>query len=293
MTRNTEGHRSDTTERVRSSSGQTSDLDPRAFNYFVNGVIYEQAGHPVNAVKEYRRALQYQQDSYEIRFSCALVLNKLHRYEEILDILEAIDPEDVAVYRLRAMAYGGLGKAGSVRTEFLKAVALDSLDKGPYSYLAGFYQNIGDIDSTIWAFQNLARLSPDDFTIWYKIGKLQTEKGNITAAKDAFKKSIGLSRKRMNILSFVLLAELYENEGQPDSVLETCEAALQIDPDNIVLNRYLAAFYLKSDSLEHALKYARKVVEVSPLDRTAVRRVGLIYYGLDSLQAADSVFRYL
>jgi len=60
-----------------------------------------------------------------------------------------------------------------------------------------------------------------------------------------------------------------------------------------VVNRELSVLYVRIDSLDQAVTYAKKVTELSPLDRTGIRRLGLIYYGIDSLQLADSVFTSL
>jgi len=50
---------------------------------------------------------------------------------------------------------------------------------------------------------------------------------------------------------------------------------------------------VRHDSLNAALPYARRVVEATPLDRDAVRRLGVIYFSVDSLDQADSILTYL
>ncbi len=269
------------------------DLDPRAFHYYVNATILEQAGQIAHASENYRRALQYHPDSHEIRLSFARTLLKLRHFQHVIPALEVIEPEDADVYRLRAAAYRALGQADSTRAAYLHLVELDPFNRGAYAFLAASYRQSEDLDSAIWACRNLARLQPNDHEIWYELGKMQAGKQEYAAARESFRRSIEVRADETNILAFAQLGDLYQAEGFTDSALAVYETALEIDPENLVLNRYMAAFYVEADSLIRALPYARKVVEISPQDRSAARRVGILYYALDSLRTADSIFSYL
>lgn len=265
-------------------------INPKAFHYYTNGVLFELSGYIREAAEGYKRALQFHPDSYEIRYSFARMLVYLKRYEDIPAALEPIEPRDVDVYSMLASAYRNLGENDSARAAYLQVVALDSLNRRAYGYLASSYQTLGDLDSLTWAYRNMARLAPDDFALQYELGKLYTRGGHIDAAREALARSIELEPGAGNILAYVRLGDLYQSAGQPDSVAITLKAALVVAPDDIVLNRYMTSYYIDRDSLLEALPYARTMARLAPDDHAARHRLALVYFGLDSLDQADSIF---
>ncbi len=269
------------------------DLDPRAFRFYVNAAILEQVGQIDHASDNYKRALQYYPNSHEIRSSFARTLLRMQKFADVISALEVIEPEDALVYRLRASAYRAMGKADLTRAAYRRLVELDPLSRGAYAFLTSSYRQSDDLDSAIWAMRNLARLQPNDPEIWYELGKLQADKQDYAAAREAFRRSIEVRKAETNVLAFAQLGDLYQAEGHTDSAIAVYEEALEIAPDNLVLNRYMAAFYLEADSLARALPYALKTAKVSPQNRSAARRVGILYFALDSLGVADSVFNGL
>ena len=278
---------------VVAAEAPADDLDPRAFRYYVNAIILEQAGEITHASENYKRALQYHPNSHEIRLSFARTLLRLQKFQDVIAALEVIKPKDADVYRLRAAAHRAMGQADSTRASYLRLVELDPRSRGAYAFLAASYRKSNDLDSAIWACRNLARLMPNDHEIWYELGKMQASRQKYAAAKESFRRSIEVRADETNVLAFAQLGDLYQAEGFADSALAVYETALEIDPENLVLNRYMAAFYVEADSLDRALPYARKVVEISPQDRSAARRVGILYFALDSMGLADSVFSNL
>ncbi|MDH3892822.1 MAG: tetratricopeptide repeat protein [candidate division Zixibacteria bacterium] len=268
-------------------------IDPRAFHYYANAVIFELAGHIPEAAEGYKRALQYHPDSYEIRYSFARMLMYLKNFVDIPEALEVIDPKDGDVYSLLATAYRSQGLEDSARWAYLHVVAQDSLDRRAYAHLASFYHNAGDMDSVLWAYHNMARLEPSDPALQYELGKMYAQRGDNERAREHLRKSIELEPTKRNILAFVRLADLYQITQQPDSASATLQAALAAAPDDLIINRYLANYYLELDSLHNALKYVSKLTELEPGDRSVKHRLGLIYFGLDSLSRSKAIFASL
>jgi tetratricopeptide (TPR) repeat protein len=278
--------------RTHSTSPETDPerIDPRAFNYYVNAVIFELSGHLPEAAEGYKRALQYHPDSYEIRYSFARMLLHLRDYADISEALGPIDPKDAPVYNLLASAYRSQGLTDSTRWAYLHTVAQDSLDRRAYAYLAASYHNVGDQDSVFWAYRNMARIEPFDFSLQYELGKINAQRGDNEQARTHLMKSIEMEPSEVNILSYVRLADLYQATEQPDAASATLQAALEVAPDDLIINRYLANYYLERDSLHIALKYVSKLTELAPDDKAAQHRLALVYYGLDSLDNAQAIF---
>ena len=268
-------------------------IDPRAYDLYVNGLIYEEIGDLRAAVQSYTDALQFYPNSYEIRYSLGAAYYQVRQYHDAIAVLDVIEPEDADVYTLRGASYLALGLVDSAKIAFTELVHIDPENTMGYSYLAGIYRQQADLDSLIWSYEHLTRLRPDNERQWRELGRLQVEAGDYEEARNSFQQSLNQVNDATNILSYVGLAELLQEEGQIDSALSVYKAAIHLDPDNVVLNRELAIAYYQMDSTAEAVPYAKHLVELSPDDRTAIRRLAMIYMGTDSLKSADSLFNIL
>lgn len=266
-------------------------IDSRGYNIFVSAILMEQIGNLRVAADQYNKALEYFPESYVIRLSYARVLFTMEQYFEALTVLAPIYPEDVPVYELRGSCYRSVGEDDSARASFLQLVGLDDNNSMAYSYLAGDYRRFRNLDSLIWAYQNLTRIRPDNYRLLGELAKLQAQKGNVEVAKQSFRKSIEANSSLHNTLAFTGLGELYQLTGDLDSAMTVFKQGLLADPNSVLLNRIVVSQYWQSDSLAKALPYALRLAKLSPLDRAESRRVGIIYYGLDSLDLADSVLQ--
>jgi len=268
-------------------------IDPRAFHYYINGLLYEGIGNYAKAAGSFKSALKYHPESYEIRFSLAEAYYNLRRYDQAVDVLKDITPADADVQLLRGASYASMGMPDLAHAAYLELARLEPNSSTAYSHLAGYYRQKGDSDSLVWAYENLARTHPENERIWRELGRLQAQQGDYSAARESFERSVTIRGDRTNILSYLGLAELYLIQEKTDSAVAAYKAALEVEPYNVVANRELAAIMVRLDSLQAALPYSRRVVEASPLDRDAVRRLGVIYFSVDSLDQADSILTYL
>ncbi len=279
------------------SGGELTDraemISPQAFFSYMNGVIYEEEGMLAQAAQSYRRALRVHPDSYEIRYNYARVLYMLRSFHDAVAVLESIEPVDAEAYRLRAAAYRALGNSDSAHDAYLGAVGLDSTQAGLYSYLGAYYQQVGQVDSAIWAFRHLARLEPSDHLIPYELGKLLADQDDLEEAEQAFRSSLSINDSRENLMAYIRLGDVFRMQGQTDSAVALFRRAHGLDSTNLLLNRLLVAHYIEADSFSVALPYARAIAGLAPDEEAGVRRLGMIYYVMDSLDQADSVFSRL
>jgi tetratricopeptide (TPR) repeat protein len=265
-------------------------ISAQAFFPFINGVLYDEMGLHAQAAQSYRRALQVYPDSYEIRYDYALALYRLRSFEDVIFTLESIEPVDAEVHRLRAAAYRALGKRDSAVEAYVASINLDSTQSAVYSYLAKHYQEAGKLDSAAWAYRHLARLEPSDHLITYELGKLLADQGKLREAAEAFRSSLETADGKQNLMSYIRLGDVYRLMGFDDSSVAVFQRGHDLDSTNLLLNRLLAAHYIEADSFSVALPYARRIAEQAPDEPSGVRRLGVIYYVLDSLDQADSIF---
>jgi tetratricopeptide (TPR) repeat protein len=269
-------------------------LSSRAVNDYLTGLVLSAFDEPDSAVAYYQQALAFYPRSYEIRYGLAEAYFALRQPAAALDALNGIPDKDASVYLMEGTCHRALGDEDSARAAYVAFVKLDPSNPMVLSYLVGAFLRKNDIDSTIWAYRNLAHYAASDNPrVWNELAKLEAQQGRLDSAEVAFSQSLELDTTVTNIMALVGLGEVYEQSGKLDSAAMTFNRGLRIDPDNIVLHRELIMHYLRQDSLAEALPHSQAEVRLAPLDRSGVRRLGLIYYGLDSLGKADSIFSYL
>lgn len=135
-------------------------------------------------------------------------------YEELVDKY----PDDKDAYIRLAQAYNNwpLRDTRSSATYLLKAIEVDPMLKGAYNELAYRYDELGILDSSIWAINQYIRLAPDEPN------------------------------------PYDSRAELHERNGQVEQAIESYEKALAIDPDYGSSMKNLAYLYLFTDNAEKA-----------------------------------------
>jgi len=268
-------------------------INERAYHYYVNGIIFQQLRDYVNAAKSLEKARKFWSDSYEIDFSYAQVLLRLNKPRTSLEVLESISPLNAEIYNLRASCYRLLKNESKAAISYLELIKIDSTDSRAYSFVAGYYRRENNLDSTLWAYQQMARLRPDNYRLFNEIGRLLELIGEINEAKDAFLHSIDINSSSTNILAVLGLASLYESEKLLDSAVSSLNIGLQMEPDNPVIHRQLSGLYARMDSIQLALPHALRLTELQPDNVASFRMLGLLFLSADSLDQADSIFTSL
>jgi tetratricopeptide (TPR) repeat protein len=264
-------------------------INREAIDNYSSGLILEELGNIGGAVEHYLAALAVYPDSYEIRLSLGGAFFKARRYVETLDALIPAERKGAEGFALMAAACRGLGLDDSACMFYLKVLALEPNNSMAYSYLAGYYRLAGNVDSTIWAYENLARMQPDNYRILQEIAKLYAQTDRKDSAKIALMKSLTVQNDATNMLAYLGLAQLYVEESKFDSARDILSAGLSREPQNLMVLRELLSVSVQLDSLEQALGYAKEISRLTPLDFQAKRRESILYFGCDSLKQADSV----
>lgn len=271
-------------------TGVGQSFNPLAYNAYVNAILLEQMGDLYSAAENYKLALSYYPESYEIGYSLAEVLYRLREPQKALDQLSTLKDFDATGYRLQAACYQALGNPEQARRAFLKLVELEPDNAQAFSFLATAYRARNDIDSTLWSYEHLTEIDPSNYRVLNEMGRLQAQRGEIEKAKSSFQRSLEASSTPENMMAIAGLGEIYALANQADSAELIYKRGLEIDPENILLHRQLVGIYVDRDSFNLALPHAQKIVELAPLDRPSVRRLALLYFRIGSFDKADSIF---
>jgi len=271
----------------------SQEMDLRAYNFFVNGLLYEGIGDLENAAISYRKAYRVYPDSYEIGLTLAEVLYRMRRPDQALEVLGQVSLKTVDFFQLEGACYQQVGNERAAKDAYLNAIALDSTQENAYIFLAGYYRRRNNLDSTAWTYEQLIRLQPENYELRNELGKMLVFGGRSEQAREVFRESIRTNSSIDNVMAYVSLGELYEIDKQTDSAKAILKEGLEIAPGNALLNRGMVRLYLEEDSVLQAIPFVRALAEASPEDTDASRRLGIMYFSVDSLAQADSVFSSL
>jgi len=273
--------------------GEPEPIDNHAFHYFVNGLLYEGEGDLPNAAESYRLAWEFYPESAEIGLAYARALAQTQQYPLALEALEKIVVPSSELFSLRALCNKQMGNTEQAKADYLELVKFDSTNNLGYMFLASYYQRKQDNDSVEWAMENLARTMPDRYEVLNELAKVQTAKGEVEAARRTYRRSLELAPPRVNTDALMNLADLFNREGQIDSILALFGAAVEEEPSNALLHMEVARLLLNRDSISQALPHLWSVVRLQPSDFLARRRLAIVLMSVDSLQVADSILTTL
>jgi tetratricopeptide (TPR) repeat protein len=193
----------------------------------------------------------------------------------------------------------GLTQTLAAEGQLDKAVALlaEEVKKSPnnnqlhYLY-ASTAALAGRYDTAIEEFQRLATVNPKVPQIYMALGNSYRLKGDYPNALSALNKAASLAPK--DPTPIVAQAEVFTRSGRSPQALEKYRAALQIAPDNATLLNNVA--YLLADtggSLDEALKYARRALQIDSKQPRYSDTLGWIYFKQKLNDSALQVFRTL
>ncbi len=267
-------------------------IDYRAYEHYVNGTIFESLGDYYQAGREYARALDIIPRSNEIRYSYANVLKNLKDYRGAISNAKKIEPRDADTWVLLGDSYRALGKFDSSLASYTEAVKLDSQLVNAYYFIGAFYQQLNNLDSAIWAYEHVAKLT-ENYQAYLQLANMQLQAGEIDAARDNYLHSIELDSSAENVRSYLGLSAIYEEAGDLEKGKYYMEMAAERKPDDpLILNR-LMNFYQDDREYGKALDIAKQLWDIGPADYGIARRMGVLYFNLDSLNKADSIFNDL
>ncbi len=267
-------------------------VDPRAFTYFTNGTLLELMGNLPMANRQFEEALKYYPGSAEIRYSYASSFLGMNDYSRALREAQKISPRDLRAWLLLGDCYRAQGNNDSAMAAYGTSLKYDSNDAAVYNFMGAYYQQINNFDSAIWAYENIARIVPS-YQIYQEIANLNMRARKPDEALKYYTLSISLDSSTDNVRSYLGLSAVLETRGDVIGAKKYLETAVALSPQNTFILSRLLGFYQDTHEYGKALTTARSLISLTPDDRNAIRRLGVLYYDADSLKPADSIFKSL
>ncbi|HID55141.1 TPA: tetratricopeptide repeat protein [Candidatus Poribacteria bacterium] len=261
------------------------------------GLFYFESGMIGDAVKWYLQALSNATSADLIVDAsinlaiCYLKMGKLKEAENILEQAAEISPDNPYLMYNLGIIYLKMGRYERAVGKFMRCLDVEELSADARMGLGLCYAKMNRRREAIGEFEEVAKLRPDDPQVWYNIGVLAFESGELDRSKEAFRrakelgykggieeflKAIAGMRKREAKLAYNEGVSLQRDERYEEAI-EAFKKALQLDPK--MKRAYLnAAFCLsRLDNPEGAIEMLNKALEADPDFFEAHFNLGVIY----------------
>lgn len=137
--------------------------------------------------------------------------------------------------------------------------------------------------------RSLLALRQEDAEIWFMIGRTEAALGNLAAAEEAFRRTIGLSP--WATVAYENLAWVAGQRGDVDTQVSIWRQLAHLQPDSVKVSEHLAAAYLRQNRPARALATAERLLQKTPEDANAWYWKGMALASLERPMAAIEAFQ--
>jgi tetratricopeptide (TPR) repeat protein len=209
----------------------------QAMDHFINGSMLETKGDYPGAVKEYEKALSFD--------------------------------ESAGIYYALAKSYYLLGKYSPALQNGKKAAELDPQEKEYHSLLGDIYSLTHQPDSAAYMYERIIALDSSDVSALYRLAGAY-EKNKPSQSIDIYHKILTEIGPEWSVL--IRLAELNEKLGRIGEAAGNIKKLTEIDPANIPLRKMLVELYNKDENYSAAEETLNEIIEIEPEDYEARER---------------------
>lgn len=206
------------------------------------GALYEETGDANNAIATYRKALAVNPREIDLRLKMVHLLQSQGELDKAIAEYEALirsapnNPQFVFDQCEALIQRGDRTRALKLLTD-LEARAQN--DEESLSRLADFYARIGENDKSLRVLTRLATVGGSDPSHLVDLGDRYYQDGNTALAVQTWKRILTTITPRARALS--ALGDVYLEHDMPDDALTAFREAVQLEPQNAVYKKQLAA----------------------------------------------------
>lgn len=266
----------------------------RADIIYKQGQQYDGRGEWVNSADLYRRALHTRttEDYYMLHLGRSL-LELAKRAPAEGDALFTTPPSFAEVLALQPATVQAMTRDDlllAAEAVLKEAQRVNPLNTDHTANLARLYRSWSDlmtdsaekrqemIDRSIAEYDLAVMLSPNAAHLWNEKGNSHLAKGDRAQAEAAYRHSLSLDDRFEQ--TYLLLADLLENEGRAEESVAILEQGLEKLPPSAQLYTYLGVSLARTGELTRAVEANLQVLELSPNNLGAMRNLAIIYRDL-------------
>jgi len=139
--------------------------------------------------------------------------------KQLQSLVELYPDEKRAWFRLGRYAYGQFRNREAVQYHH-KAIELDRLYKLPFNSLAYVYEELGEIDSAVWALNQYIALAPDEPNPYDTRGNILARHDRLDEAIASYEQAIAIKRDFANYASLSSLGRMHIYKGKYEQARE-------------------------------------------------------------------------
>jgi len=262
-----------------------------AYYHFSLARNYEESGNFLNAVDEYRKAIQQDPQSPHLYIELANAFLRNRQMNNAIREAEnavRVDSESLEAHRLLGSIYYNIVRnedSGRAPTsseylkkaiqEYEKICSLDGSDTNSLVVLSLLYRYDGQSDKAVETAKRLLDKAPSSEAGLANLAQIYSEQGNTQEAINVFKKALEVNPKSPRILEQMAIA--YEQVKDYPNAIEAYRKAMALDEDSLELRKGLAQALLDNKQDEEAEKEFLKILEADPDEGVAYFRLAQIY----------------
>jgi tetratricopeptide (TPR) repeat protein len=239
------------------------------------GDIYYAQKEYAKSREMYMKAMDLKPRSIEVLLSLERVSAVQRKWQDAIKFLDnvlEIDAENLIILHKKIDIYERNNKWEElieVQTRVLKCKLSPDDEKKENENMLGYkyemgrhYLNTGETDKALKTLRNIIKTDKDFTAAYLAIAEAHEKEGNLKEAESILRKGFEATS------SLVVLAELenyYIAEGQPGTIIDIYQKALQNDNKSIKLKFFLAKLYFRLEMIDHALE-TLNVIDATAMD---------------------------
>ena len=270
------------------------------------------------------------QDPTTLRPDIALFLARFTRkdYGQALEAAERLEhdyPNEATGFDFAGATYLARGDSESARAEFMRARSLRAGDPTACRWLAILAARRGDMEAAISFYSEILNANPKDTAASIALAETEEDAGQrdaaiatlqkavernadsveprlmlgrfyiadrkYQAAASAVEPALGNAPKNAGLLEIAGEAEL--GLGNLSAALDRLKTLVELEPEESIGHRYLAAAYLASGQFDLALFEAKKSLDLDPRDSMAKMILARIDIAMADFSSARSLLEEL
>jgi lipopolysaccharide biosynthesis regulator YciM len=215
-----------------------------------------------NAKKMFERARESKPRSMEVLLSLVNVAECQERWPEALKYLDTvldIDSNNPGILYRKKDIYERLGRweeAIEVQEKILKSnISREEEEReqnnllGLKCELARYHAKTGALEKAIKALKSIIKTNKDFISAYLALADLHLKNGEATLAGEVLKKG---HEETSSLVFLIRLEDFYITMGEPGTIIDLYQKAVQRDQKNLKLQFFLAKLYYRLEMIDYA-----------------------------------------
>lgn len=260
--------------------------------YALRAEIYQEKHSYDQAISDMTAALSLDSTNLDFHHLLADIYLDYFRSRLALQTMEravAIAPEDIPSLLKLSEIQLFLKMNQSSLTTIDKILRLDPQNALAYFFMGVNFEELGDINRAINAFQESSEIDPEMIDTWIKLGQLHASiDGQLAEA--FFDNAIEVDST--STIALNAKAEYLWNQDQPEAALDIYQTAIRKDPMGHTSYYNAGLVLLELDQLQEAYDHFSMAIENSPLYSAAYFYRGYAAEQLGKIDQAREDYRH-